>query len=490
MKKCLFFLLCIILLTGLSVDTTAAKKCKLSKTKVTVNPNKQTTITVKNIPKKTKTVKWSVSKKGYVTIKKSGKKNKTLEIKAKKKTGKCVVTAKVGKKKLKCTVTIKKKSGQKPPTKPSQEKNTEETFNRAMIKTSVSLLKEADKESKENILISPDSVVSAMNMFMNGSKGDTRTEYEKAFGDFSVDSYNKNLQILHDKISKDKSITYQAANSLWYREKKANVKTSYKDVIKKYYDAEVFGKPFDPSTVSEINQWVSQKTDKKIDRIIDDISYDTNIIGINAVYFKGNWAEPYNGTTKKPFIKEDSTKKDVDMLEGTENYYFELNEGTGFMKPYMGGDTAFLAILPPKGMKVNDFVASIDPEEYQKAYKNIKSEYLVRTRMPKFSYEYQTSLSKPLNGMGIKKAFTNVADFGDMTDTPSHIDDVLHKTYINLDEEGTEAAAVTAVIAKANSAVVKREIKEVYLDCPFVYAIVERSTGIPLFFGVVKEVKN
>ena len=367
------------------------------------------------------------------------------------------------------------------------------TFQNAYATAAVRLLRETMKMTgaDHNVLISPDSILSAVAMVENGASGQTRSEMEKALGGLPVLKYTEALYALHGRISKDKRITYNTANALWYKKGKLVLKSTYRKRMAKYFEAQIQAAPFDDSTVKEINSWVTEKTSGKITKIIDRLDPEARIAVLNAVYFKGNWFEPYGTVKKRTFTSADGTRKKVRTIEGTESEYVSLKGAEGFVKPYQGGTAAFLALLPPKGTPVSDFLKSITGKSLASAYKKRqKQNIVVETRIPEFEYEYSVTLNKPLRKLGIRRAFSDLADFSAMTGTPVCIDTVQHKTYIKLDRNGTEAAAVTAILMKANSVLNRPEPvrKKVYLNRPFVYAIVDTQTGLPLFLGVVNEI--
>ena len=185
------------------------------------------------------------------------------------------------------------------------------------------------------------------------------------------------------------------------------------------------------------------------------------------------------------------------MLQGTEHKYLELAGGTGFCKLYSGGQIAFLGLLPPKGMDARTYANSLTGKAFLTAWEKAQSKSrTVHIKIPCFSYDYTASLKDVLIGMGMGRAFGNSADFQPMMapDSPGfeeglHIDDVLHKTHIELDQNGTKAAAVTAVIMEKNTAFPSQDPpKKVYLDRPFIYALADTRTGNPLFLGIVESI--
>ena len=316
---------------------------------------------------------------------------------------------------------------------------------------------------------------------------------ETALGGISAKKYRQYLLTLHKRLTGETAQTYKVANSVWYRKNKIRVKSSYLQDAVNYFNAEVYQAPFDSGTVSDMNNWAYNHTNGKIRNIINRLESTDRLVLINAIYFIGSWIDPYVNTVTRDFTQESGQKQSVPMLEGTEKTYVTVNGGTGFVKPYSGGQTAFLGLLPPEGMSAGEFAASLTGTDLVNAYQNRRTEnILVKTRMPEFRYEYTVSLQKAVQNMGIRKAFSDSATFKKMTSDDVHIDEILHKTFIDLNKDGTEAAAVTAVLMKATAVFTPQqpEIKEVYLDRPFVYAIIDVKSGIPLFLGIVNHVPS
>lgn len=222
-------------------------------------------------------------------------------------------------------------------------------------KTSMNLFREVVKKSdvNENILISPDSIITAMTIVENGAAGKTLSEMKHAFGDVSVKKYNQYLSSVHQSLSSSKAITYKPANAIWYNKDHISVQKAFRRKVKASFDAEISGTRFDAQAAEKINRWVSRKTSKKIRKIIDRLEPSDRAVIVNAVYFKGAWMDPYAGTHRKKFTDAKGNATTVNMLEGTEDEYITLKRGKGFVKYYSGGKTAFLGILPPKGMSVD-----------------------------------------------------------------------------------------------------------------------------------------
>ena len=245
--------------------------------------------------------------------------------------------------------------------------------------------------------------------------------------------------------------------------------------------------------MQDINGWVKNHTNNMIDKLIDEISDDAVAYLINAIAFEGKWKLQYQDDDimeNQDFTNAAGVKEKATMLVGSEREYICDDKAKGFIKDYEGNRYAFMAILPNKGVSVSDYLQQLDGEKLLSLYQNRKYNYRVNTKMPEFSYDYSSCLRETLEKMGIRKAFMGEADFSNMavTDTGDlHIDEVLHKTHIELDRNGTKAAAVTAVIMEAAAAVTEKEVN-VSLTRPFLYAIIDTETGIPVFMGAVNTV--
>lgn len=476
----LSFALCVavaVTMMGSAALTDAAyaksKKVRLSAKSISLNVEGKKTLKIKGTKKK---AKWSVAGSKLISIKTKGKKKHKAVIRAGAKTGTCRIVVKAGKKKLKCKVRVRAFSRK---------------FISAFNDSSVKLLKETTKDSASgsNVLISPDSILTAMAMAENGAKGETLSEMKKAFGGLPLSAYNKYLSQLNDRLTSSKYVKYHIANSAWYKNG-FEIKKKYISKLRTLFGAEVKKSAFDAAAVGDINGWVKKHTDNMIDRIIDKIKPDMRLILINAIAFDGKWEDQYTGTVKGKFKTAQGKVQSADYLEGKETVYVKVKGAPGFVKDYEGGKFAFLALLPPKGMSVEKYISSLSGKDLMNGYKNRKKTGVdVYTKTPEFKYDYDCSLKRPLAAMGIKRAFTGSADFSAISKESIMISDVIHKTHIELDKNGTKAAAVTAILMKEAAAIPKKRIvKKVYLTRPFVYAIIDTDTGLPLFIGSLQKI--
>ena len=362
------------------------------------------------------------------------------------------------------------------------------SFDAVYADASTELLRRNSSKGK-NAMVSPLSAFTAISMAENGAKGKTLTEIENVFGGLKTKTVTTGLSGLSGRLTGNRSFKLKTPCSVWYRKNKVSLKPSYASKMRNAYDAEIRPANFDLGTVRDVNAWADKATNGKIKKIIDSISPSDLSILVSAAYFSGQWEDPYGGTAKRKFTCSDGAVRKVPMLESTEREYFEINGAKAFAKRYSGGKISFVAVLPPKGSSVRSFLSRTSGSVLMKAYrKRMKSGVLVDARLPKFKYSFNADLGKSLKDMGMKKAFTNGADFSAMANKAIHIDKIVHDSYIDVNEKGTEAAAVTTIVMKANSAfppsTVKR--KTVHLNRPFFYEIVETSTGLPLFTGIVE----
>ncbi len=372
-------------------------------------------------------------------------------------------------------------------------KDADDKFKSGMLDFAVRLMQNTLDEDKKSSLISPLSVIVALGMTANGARNETREEFEKLFG-FSVDEANAYLYTLAHSLYNGDGAKVELANSIWFgKDGRIAVHDDFLQVNKNYYDAQAYEEDFfSQKTVDKINKWVSKHTDKMIDQIIDSIDPDTVMLLINALVFDALWSKPYENfqCQKGTFNAYDKSKSDATFMKSEETLIRTKN-AIGFRKYYKNG-YEFVAMLPDGD--VFDYVNSLSGKELGKILSGKKNDYNYRAKayLPKFEYDYDVSLYKALESMGLKKAFSSSeADLSGIGSSPwgnLYIGDVLHKTHIEMTQAGTRAAAVTAVEILTESAEPKKPV-EVKLDRPFVYYIVDCNTNLPIFMGVVTEIK-
>jgi serpin B len=362
---------------------------------------------------------------------------------------------------------------------------------------SVNLFKSAaleDIESGENTLISPESALMALGMTENGANGETLAQMQNALcADMDTDDFNTNMLILKQNAESKNGVSFNIANSGWIKNSDCiSPKESFTDIAKQFYGADVFLKAFDDDTANEINTWVSDSTNNMIPEIIDEISPESVAYIINAIAFESEWAEGYENSQiveDGVFTSADGTQYTAVMLYSEESEYISDDNCVGFLKYYSGGDYAFMAILPDEDVTLSDYVSQMSGESLRNLFDSRQYGYTVYAQIPEFTYDYSLSLKPALQSMGMTLAFDrDNADFSNIADTlnPLYISDIKHKTFIQLDRNGTKAAAVTEI--EMNEAEAISESVYVTLDRPFVYAIVDVKTELPIFIGTVNTV--
>lgn len=371
-------------------------------------------------------------------------------------------------------------------------KDADDKFKSGMLDFAVRLMQSTLDENKKSSLISPLSVIVALGMTANGANGETKEEFEKLFG-FSVDEANAYLYTLAHSLYNGDGAKVELANSIWFgKDGRIAVHDDFLQVNKSYYDAQAYEEDFfSQKTVDKINKWVSKHTDKMIDEIIEAIDPDAVMLLINALVFDALWSKPYENfqCQKGTFNAYDKSKSDATFMKSEETLIRTKN-AVGFRKYYKNG-YEFVAILPDGD--VFDYVNSLSGKELGKILSGKQNDYGYRAKayLPKFEYDYDVSLYKALESMGLKKAFSSSeADLSGIGSSPwgnLYIGDVLHKTHIEMTQAGTRAAAVTAVEILTESAEPKKTV-DVKLDRPFVYYIIDSKTNLPIFMGVVTEI--
>ncbi len=351
----------------------------------------------------------------------------------------------------------------------------------------------ASNENGKNTLISPLSVLCALAMTANGAEEETLAQMEEVLG-MTAEELNLYLYSYMKNLPQGDKYKLSVANSIWFKDdSRFSVNQSFLQTNADYYGAEIYKSPFNGQTLKDINNWVKNKTDNMIPKIIDEIPKEALMYLINALAFEAEWTEIYekDQVRDKTFTKEDGTKQDVELMYSTEGKYLEDENATGFIKYYKERKYAFVAMLPNEGVSVSEYINSLDGASLAALLANAESR-TVQTAIPKFETEYKVEMNEILEAMGMPKAFDNKrAEFGGLgewSEGPIYIGKVLHKTYIQVGEKGTKAGAVTAIQMDGATSADPTEIKQVHLDRPFVYMIVDCENNIPFFIGTMMDV--
>ena len=351
----------------------------------------------------------------------------------------------------------------------------------------------ASEVSGKNTLISPLSVLCALAMTANGAEEETLAQMEDVLG-MTTAELNLYLYSYMQNLPQGEKYKLSLANSIWFTEdERFTVNQSFLQTNADYYGADIYKAPFDKQTLKDINNWVKQNTDDMIPEILDKIPDEAIMYLVNALAFEAEWMEIYEKQQVRDgkFTKEDGTKQNVEFMYSTEGTYLEDENAIGFKKYYKGGKYAFVAMLPNEGVSVSEYIVSLTGESLNALLSN--PQYgTVHTSMPKFETEYTVEMAEILKGMGMTEAFDMYnADFeglGTSTAGNIYISRVLHKTFISVGEKGTKAGAATVVEMADGAAAEPQEPKEVYLDRPFVYMLIDCENNIPFFIGTMMDV--
>jgi serine protease inhibitor len=348
------------------------------------------------------------------------------------------------------------------------------------------LIVESDSE-KENIMISPLSISYALSMTLNGAAGETREAMMEAlrYNDITLEEINNSYLSLSEKITKiDKRVIMNIANSVWV-EDRLDVKEAFIDALIEYFNAE--NRQFDindPGIVDEINTWISDNTFGLIKNMVDDVPGDVVMLLVNAIYFNGKWRYQFDesDTKAEDFYLSNGSEVDVDMMHIESSYKQMANEDLIIAElPYGQGNFVMDIILPADGKTSSDILPLLTNSNWE-SWMNMLIESDVDLYMPRFKYEYKIELKDVLSAMGMGLAFSGAADFSNIADQGLAISKVLHQTFIENKEDGTEAAAATVVMIELTSLPSGPMI--IRLDRPFFYIIRETSTDTIVFMGL------
>lgn len=351
----------------------------------------------------------------------------------------------------------------------------------------------AGEEEGANVFVSPLSVAMALGMVYNGADGGTREAMRETLEveGLTIDAVNESYRSLIDLLRRlDPNVEFMIGNSIWY-DQRYTFRQDFLDVNREYYDAEVRGLDFgSPSAAATINEWVSGATKGRIEKIVSPpISPDLVMFLINAIYFKGSWSRPFDKdlTRPAPFRLADGSRKQVEMMfySGPDSVSaYSDGSVTVLDLPYGGRAYSMTIVLPAEGADVKSVVAAMSTETWRSWTEGLQVNRAV-VSMPKFKLEYEIELSNALTALGMGIAFDpQAADFTRIYSGSQrvYISKVKHKTYVDVNEEGTEAAAATSVEIGVTSLP-----PMIAVDRPFLFAIREKFSGTILFMGVVED---
>ncbi|MBP7278221.1 MAG: serine proteinase inhibitor [Tissierellia bacterium] len=363
-------------------------------------------------------------------------------------------------------------------------------LNQAILNFTWNLFKESS-ENPGNIMISAPSAYFALAMTLNGAANETKNEMLKALSadNISLEDLNTGLNDWMILISKNRTAKFSITNSIWLREG-FNANKDFLQTNADYYSAYIRSLDFgDASAPDEINKWVKEATNDTIDKIVDEISDDLMMYLINAIYFKGDWKEQFSANkTREMEFNTPSGKLKTDFMNRRGNIdYLKLKDITGVILPYVDEQFAFVGLLPAEDQTPKELINELSALDLMRLLSN-KEVKNIELSLPKFESSYEDSLKNELSSLGMEMAFEPYnADFSLMREDLKKdlfISNVKQKTYIKVDEKGTEASAVTSVEVETTS--MPPELPKIVFDRPFVYGIIDVETGIPLFIGIME----
>lgn len=349
----------------------------------------------------------------------------------------------------------------------------------------------AGEAAGTNIMISPFSVTSALSMTLNGAAGGTFDAVKSAlrYDNMSIEEINDTYRkLVTEMIPVDERVVMEIANSVW-AENQFPVKKEFIDALKEWYRAEARNfDVFDPRSVDIINGWIEEKTHDRIQKMIAQLEPDLAMLLINAVYFNGKWKHQFDSklTADRPFYVTPGNPVNVPMMYQKQKFGVAAAGKAKLVElPYGQGNYSMVVALPDEGASAAEIATGLDAgkwEEWMAALDYGITE--VELYMPKFKYDYKRKLNDDLVSLGMGPAFNpGVADFSRISDVEVFISFVLHQTFIENKEEGTEAAAATVIGFTRTSLPPEPEI--VNLNRPFLYFIRETTTGAIVFMGLI-----
>jgi len=352
------------------------------------------------------------------------------------------------------------------------------------------------QQPQENLFFSPLSIHLALSMLYNGAAGETQAAMAEVLEaqDLSLHELNwTNAQMarwLVERSQAEGPIQVQIANGLWV-DQTLTLRPPFLQALATYYQAVANRVELGSrQTVQAINRWVAERTQGQIDRIVDRLSREDRLVLLNAIYFKGEWTQPFDPslTEPQPFTRPDGRRVQVPLMAQSGRYGYRETEQLQVVRlPYGEGELAMVILLPKPGVSLEALRQELSPETWQEWTGSLPTRP-GSLRLPKFKLAYETDLVPALQQLGLGIAFSPQADFSQMTPEPTQVSRVLHKAAIEVDEKGSGAAAATGVIV-SRTASDRQEPFQFVADRPFWFAIVasgaNREAQTVLFMGSV-----
>lgn len=346
------------------------------------------------------------------------------------------------------------------------------------------LLQKYYAENKDrNLVLSPFSILMLLGIAAAATAGNTKAEILRVLSDdLDCDEIANLLCKIQAVLTEGHALS--SANAVCVQHTiEDTITPDYPVFLQAQFGGQLFSTP---DIISSVNNWVKANTRGLIDKVANDSMKDMLACLINATAFEGKWTKHYtrNDIEYKEFSSSDGTTKEVAMIEDSEREYVENDSFTGFVKPYKNIDYAFMPLLPKK-KSVASLNISLKKLDFTELYETRTQERVV-VSLPEFKYSFHDDLTSYCKSLGINEIFSNLADFSPFSSARLKMDSIIHKARIEVDRNGTKAAAVTMGIVCAGCAP-RFDYKIVELNRPFVYAIIHTKTGLPVFTGIVNK---
>lgn len=371
----------------------------------------------------------------------------------------------------------------------AEKKAVDELFLNNYADFGMKLFKDAHANG-DNAMVSPLSVVYALAMLNNGAKGETKAQIEAALGGMDADTLNQYMHYLTAYLQEGGE-QFKVSNSVWIKDSEDfYVVPEFLQTNANYYDTDLYKAKFDAQTVDEVNAWAKEKTDGMIERIVDGYSPNMVMQILNALCFDAEWQNTAESSdVEMAFSNAKGTKSNAKYMRfDADRKYIETSNATGMIKDYKGGKYSFVALMPNEDITLDEYIAELDGESFMQSISNAKDSNLI-VWMPKFKSETSIDLIPTLREMGITDVFdenkSNLSGIGKSTSGNIFVNSASQKTFIEVSEQGTRAAAVTDMKIYATG-IFKGYVLN--LNRPFVYAIIDTETGMPLFMGAVTNI--
>lgn len=361
----------------------------------------------------------------------------------------------------------------------------------SLLETGFKLFQSSIKE-EENTLIAPYTTLMALGMLENGAANETLDEMQQLLGDYTISELNGAYAALNEKFKDYIGLNCNVKNSIWLKRYEALLPKDYfLKVNATYYGADIFMADFSKdNTLNKMNEWLKTSTEGKNVNPIEQLDENTAIYLLSSLVFKGNWQKPYESSDVLggDFKLTNGEKKTVKYMYSKENY-LESDEVEGFVKEYTGNSCSFVAIRPIDGKDIYAYAKSLEVADFKKIIHS-KSTQKAIVALPKFTYESKRSLDASLKAAGIAAAFNEAdADFSKVFDNAEeklYLSEVIQKNYIQVDEAGTNSSQSTNKTGA--TAQVEEEVqKSMIFNSPFLYAVIDNETKLPLLIGVMAE---